>query len=67
MSILPVRKISLPYKGVRMITENCKIDAFVETVKNKTSWEALSLAVEEATRADRMGYQPPAVFEKCNR
>jgi hypothetical protein len=40
-----------------MISENCSIDEFVETVKNKTSWEALSLAVEEATWADRMAYR----------
>ncbi|BBO78376.1 hypothetical protein DSCW_57930 [Desulfosarcina widdelii] len=40
-----------------MISENCRIDEFVETVKNKTSWEALSLAVEEANRADRMAYR----------
>lgn len=40
-----------------MISENCRIDEFVETVKNKTSWEALSLAVEEATWADRMAYR----------
>ncbi|WP_319523791.1 hypothetical protein [uncultured Desulfosarcina sp.] len=40
-----------------MISENCRIDEFVETVKNKTPWEALSRAVEEANRADRMAYR----------
>lgn len=40
-----------------MISENCRIDEFVETVKDKTSWEALSLAVEEVTWADRMAYR----------
>jgi len=40
-----------------MISENCSIDEFGETVKNKTSWEVLSLAVEEATWADHMAYR----------
>jgi len=40
-----------------MISENCRLDEFVETAKNKTSWEALSLAVEEAAWADRMAHR----------
>jgi hypothetical protein len=37
-----------------MISENCSIDEFVEAVKDKDSWEVLTLAVDEATWADRM-------------
>jgi hypothetical protein len=40
-----------------MISENCSINEFVEKAKTKTSWEALSLAVEEASWADRMAYR----------
>jgi hypothetical protein len=36
-----------------MISENCRFDEFVETVKGKTPWEVIPLAVEEATWADR--------------
>jgi hypothetical protein len=37
-----------------MISENCSIEEFVETVKGRETWEVLSLAIDEATRADRM-------------
>ncbi|BBO68419.1 hypothetical protein DSCA_23490 [Desulfosarcina alkanivorans] len=37
-----------------MISENCSIEEFVETVKDKAPWEVIALAVEEATQADRM-------------
>ena len=36
-----------------MISDNCIIDEFVETVKGKSPWEVIPLAVEEATWADR--------------
>jgi hypothetical protein len=36
-----------------MISDNCRIDEFVETVKGKSPWEVIPLAVEEATWADR--------------
>jgi hypothetical protein len=36
-----------------MISDNCRIDEFVETVKDKSPWEVIPLAVEEATWADR--------------
>jgi hypothetical protein len=39
-----------------MISENCSIHEFVESVKGKETWEVITLAVEEATRADRMYY-----------
>jgi hypothetical protein len=40
-----------------MISENCRIDDFVETVKNKAPWDALSMAIEEANWADHMAYR----------
>jgi hypothetical protein len=40
----------------RMISENCSIDEFVEAVKNREAWEVIVLAVEEATRAERLAY-----------
>jgi len=40
-----------------MISENCSIDEFVEAVKDKDSWEVLTLAVDEATWADRMAHR----------
>jgi hypothetical protein len=43
--------------GAIMISENCSIDEFVETVKDKKPWEVIALAVEEATRADRLFYR----------
>jgi hypothetical protein len=43
-----------------MISENCSIDEFVETVKNKDDWEVLALALEEANRADRMSLRSKA-------
>jgi hypothetical protein len=39
-----------------MISENCSIHEFVESVKGKETWEVITLAVEVATRADRMYY-----------
>jgi hypothetical protein len=43
--------------GATMISENCSINEFVESVKGKETWEVLTLAVEEATRADRMVFR----------
>jgi hypothetical protein len=43
--------------GAIMISENCTIGEFVEAVKDKGSGEVIALAVEEATRADRMFYR----------
>ena len=40
-----------------MISNNCSIDEFVESVKAKSPWEVIALAVEEATLADRMIYR----------
>jgi hypothetical protein len=40
-----------------MISEDCRIDEFVEMVKGKTPWEVIVLANEEATWADRMFLQ----------
>jgi hypothetical protein len=40
-----------------MISENCSIDEFVETVKGKEPWEVITLAVEEATWAERLFYR----------
>jgi hypothetical protein len=40
-----------------MISENCSIDEFVETVKGKDTQEVIALAIDEATRADRMVYR----------
>jgi hypothetical protein len=40
-----------------MISENCSIDEFVEAVKDKDTWEVLTLAVDEATWADRRAYR----------
>jgi hypothetical protein len=37
-----------------MISENCSLEEFVETVKGRETWEVLSQAIDEATRADRM-------------
>jgi hypothetical protein len=37
-----------------MISENCSIEEFVETVKSRETWEVLSLAIDEALSADRM-------------
>ncbi|MBR9984789.1 MAG: hypothetical protein KFF68_02655 [Desulfosarcina sp.] len=37
-----------------MISDNCSIEEFVETVKGRDTWEALSLAIDEATLADRI-------------
>ena len=37
-----------------MISENCNIEEFVETVKGRETWEVLSLAIDEATLADRI-------------
>ncbi|HSO19033.1 MAG TPA: hypothetical protein VLT88_06230 [Desulfosarcina sp.] len=37
-----------------MISENCSLEEFVETVKGKEPWEVIMLAVEEATSAERM-------------
>ncbi|WP_319407961.1 hypothetical protein [uncultured Desulfosarcina sp.] len=37
-----------------MISKNCSIEEFVETVKGREIWEVISLAIDEATRADRM-------------
>lgn len=37
-----------------MISENCSLEEFVETVKGKEPWEVIMLAVEEATGAERM-------------
>ena len=42
-----------------MISENCSISEFVESVKGKETWEVITLAVDEATRADRM------IFRAC--
>ena len=40
-----------------MISENCSLEEFVETVKGKEPWEVIMLAVEEATGAERMSYR----------
>jgi len=40
-----------------MISKNCSIDEFVESVKGKSPWEVIALAIEEATLADRMVYR----------
>jgi len=40
-----------------MISENCSLEEFVETVKGKEPWEVIMLAVEEATGAERMFYR----------
>jgi DNA-binding HxlR family transcriptional regulator len=40
-----------------MISEDCSIEEFVETVKGKETWEVLSLAIDEATRSDRMSFR----------
>jgi hypothetical protein len=40
-----------------MISESCSIEQFVETVKDKSTFEVLSLAVEEANLADRRYYR----------
>ncbi|MFO7714537.1 hypothetical protein [Desulfosarcina sp.] len=37
-----------------MISENCSIDEFVETVKEREPWEVIAIAIDEATQADRM-------------
>jgi hypothetical protein len=44
-------------KEPQMISDNCSIEEFVETVKSRDTWEVLSLAIDEATRADRMFIQ----------
>lgn len=36
-----------------MISENCSIDEFVEAVKERAAWDVVSLAVDEATQAER--------------
>jgi hypothetical protein len=40
-----------------MISEKCSIEEFVEKVKGRETWEVLSQAIDEATRADRMFMQ----------
>ena len=40
-----------------MISDNCSIEEFVERVKGRETWEVLSKAIDEATRADRMFMQ----------
>ncbi len=40
-----------------MISENCNIEEFVETVKGREAWEVISLAIDEATQADRISFQ----------
>lgn len=40
-----------------MISENCNIEEFVEMVKRRETWEVLSLAIDEATQADRISFQ----------
>jgi len=40
-----------------MISKNFSIEEFVESAKDKSSWEVLSLAVDEANQADRMAYR----------
>jgi hypothetical protein len=47
-----------PFNGAIMISDNCSIEEFVETVKDKQSWEVVALAVDEATWAERMFYRP---------
>jgi hypothetical protein len=37
-----------------MISENCSIDEFVEAVTGKAAKEVIALAIDEATRADRI-------------
>ena len=41
-----------------MISDRCSIDEFVDSVKGKSSWEVIALAVEEATSADRLIRRP---------
>jgi len=52
-----------------MISNNFSIDEFVESAKGKSSWEVLSLAVEEANSADRMVYKSdrPADSQRYSR
>lgn len=40
-----------------MISKNFSIEEFVASAKEKSSWEVLSMAVEEASWADRMAYR----------
>ena len=40
-----------------MISENCSIDEFVEAVKDRDVWDVVSLAVDEATQAERLCYR----------
>ena len=37
-----------------MISDNCSIEEFVDTMKGRETWEVLSLAIDEALSADRM-------------
>lgn len=39
-----------------MISENCSIGEFVDSVKDREAWEVIVLAVDEATSAERMSY-----------
>ena len=40
-----------------MISKNFSIEEFVASAKGKSAWEVLSMAVEEASWADRMAYR----------
>jgi hypothetical protein len=40
-----------------MISKACNIEEFVEAVKGKKAWDVLTLAIEEADRADRLSYR----------
>ena len=40
-----------------MISDKCSIEEFVESVKGKSAWDVISLAVEEATSSDRLIYR----------
>lgn len=40
-----------------MISDNCSIDEFVAAVKHRDAWEALTLAIDEVTAAERRSYR----------
>ncbi len=52
-----------------MISKNFSIEEFVETAKERSSWEVLSPAVEESNWADRMAYRSdnPAANQRYSR
>jgi hypothetical protein len=44
----------IPMRNVKMISDNCNIEEFVEAMKNRDIQDVIAMAVEEATSAGRM-------------